>query len=145
MSQAAAGRQARGCRTGGVDRHRRHPVGRDLPGERAPVARLLAFPGHQHHPVLAIAPAESLGAIGQSQALGAVIGQSRRARRKVDVNVTASTTAQVGSYYDPATERGMAWDDPDLRISWPIDQPIVSDRGRHHPTLAEIAAELPAW
>jgi dTDP-4-dehydrorhamnose 3,5-epimerase len=52
---------------------------------------------------------------------------------------------KVGSYYDPTTERGIAWDDPDLRIPWPIDQPIVSERDRHHPTLAEIAEELPAW
>ena len=32
---------------------------------------------------------------------------------------------KVGSYYDPATERGIAWDDPALGIPWPIDQPIV--------------------
>jgi dTDP-4-dehydrorhamnose 3,5-epimerase len=52
---------------------------------------------------------------------------------------------KVGSYYDPTTERGIAWDDPDLRIPWPIDEPIVSERDRHHPTLAEIAEELPPW
>lgn len=52
---------------------------------------------------------------------------------------------KVGSYYDPATERGIAWDDPDLRIPWPTDQAIVSERDRTHPTLAQIADELPAW
>ena len=52
---------------------------------------------------------------------------------------------KVGSYYDPATERGIAWDDPDLGVPWPTAQPFVSERDRHHPTLAQIKAELPAW
>jgi len=52
---------------------------------------------------------------------------------------------KIGSYYDPATERGIAWDDPDLEIPWPTDQPIVSERDRNNPTLAQIREELPAW
>ena len=52
---------------------------------------------------------------------------------------------KVGSYYDPATERGIAWDDPGLEIPWPTDQPIVSERDRHNPTLAQISDELPDW
>ena len=52
---------------------------------------------------------------------------------------------KIGSYYDPATERGIAWDDPDLGIPWPTDQPIVSERDRNNPTLAQIREELPAW
>jgi dTDP-4-dehydrorhamnose 3,5-epimerase len=52
---------------------------------------------------------------------------------------------KVGSYYDSATERGIAWDDPRLAIPWPTDQPIVSERDRRNPTLAQIAHELPAW
>ena len=52
---------------------------------------------------------------------------------------------KVGSYYDPTTERGIAWDDPDLRVPWPIDEPIVSERDRHNPSLAQVADALPAW
>jgi dTDP-4-dehydrorhamnose 3,5-epimerase len=52
---------------------------------------------------------------------------------------------KVGSYYDPATERGIAWDDPDLGIPWPVDSPIVSERDGRNPTLAQISDELPAW
>ncbi len=52
---------------------------------------------------------------------------------------------KVGSYYDPATERGIAWNDPALGIPWPVDAPIVSERDRQNPTLAEIKADLPAW
>lgn len=52
---------------------------------------------------------------------------------------------KVGSYYDPATERGIAWDDPSLAISWPTDRPIVSERDRQNPALAEIIDQLPTW
>lgn len=51
----------------------------------------------------------------------------------------------VGSHHDPATERGIAWGDPELGIPWPTDQPIVSERDRHNPTLGQIVDELPAW
>ena len=50
---------------------------------------------------------------------------------------------KLSSYYDPATERGIAFDDPQIGIPWPVDEPLVSDRDRANPRLAEIAAELP--
>lgn len=52
---------------------------------------------------------------------------------------------KVGSYYDPATERGVAWDDPDLAIPWPVPQPLVSDRDRTNPPLAAVREDLPDW
>jgi dTDP-4-dehydrorhamnose 3,5-epimerase len=52
---------------------------------------------------------------------------------------------KVGSYYNPATERGIVWDDSALAIPWPAKSPIVSERDRQNPTLAEITAQLPAW
>jgi dTDP-4-dehydrorhamnose 3,5-epimerase len=48
------------------------------------------------------------------------------------------------AYYDPAVERGIAWDDPDVAIRWPAEiDPIVSARDAAAPTLRELAAELP--
>lgn len=47
------------------------------------------------------------------------------------------------STYDPATEAGIAWDDPDVGVEWPVADPLVSDRDREAPTLAEIAETLP--
>jgi len=55
----------------------------------------------------------------------------------------ADVAYKVSSYYDPATERGIAWDDPDIGIPWPTEAPLVSDRDRTNPQLAEIAGELP--
>jgi dTDP-4-dehydrorhamnose 3,5-epimerase len=49
------------------------------------------------------------------------------------------------AYYDPAVERGIAWDDPDVAIDWPLpaDELIVSERDAGAPRLSEIADELP--
>jgi dTDP-4-dehydrorhamnose 3,5-epimerase len=53
-----------------------------------------------------------------------------------------STTAQVEykctEYYDPTDEIGIAYDDEDIGIAWPIDQPLLSDRDRSHQPLARV-------
>lgn len=59
---------------------------------------------------------------------------------------TADVVYKVDSYYDPAAERGIRWDDPALDIPWPVAEPIVSERDRRNPTLAEIREQLPtSW
>ena len=50
----------------------------------------------------------------------------------------------VDAYYDGADEFGIAWDDPDLGISWPTADPILSDRDRSNPSLAQVLADRPA-
>ncbi len=48
------------------------------------------------------------------------------------------------AYYDPAIERGIAWNDPDVAIDWPAEiEPIVSARDAAAPLLRELADELP--
>jgi dTDP-4-dehydrorhamnose 3,5-epimerase len=49
------------------------------------------------------------------------------------------------AYYDPVLERGIAWDDPDLAVEWPLpaDELIISARDAAAPRLAEVAGELP--
>jgi dTDP-4-dehydrorhamnose 3,5-epimerase len=58
-----------------------------------------------------------------------------------DVDVLYKQSA----YFDEAVERGIAWNDPDVAIEWPLplDQLIVSARDSSAPRLAEIADELP--
>ena len=47
--------------------------------------------------------------------------------------------------YQPELETGIAWDDPDLAIAWPIGDPILSPRDRVQPTLAEVKPLLGTW
>ena len=44
----------------------------------------------------------------------------------------------VDSYYDGNDRRAIAWDDPDLKIPWPIKNPVISDRDRNNPKLREL-------
>jgi dTDP-4-dehydrorhamnose 3,5-epimerase len=55
----------------------------------------------------------------------------------------ADVLYKVSSYYDPETESGIAWDDPDVAVEWPISEPQLSERDRTAPKLAEVADSLP--
>jgi dTDP-4-dehydrorhamnose 3,5-epimerase len=55
----------------------------------------------------------------------------------------ADVSYLLTSLYDPATEAGIAWDDPEVGIDWPVSEPLLSDRDRAAPRLAEVADELP--
>jgi dTDP-4-dehydrorhamnose 3,5-epimerase len=47
------------------------------------------------------------------------------------------------SYYDPATEAGFSFADPEVGIEWPDGELIYSERDRDAPRLSEIADSLP--
>lgn len=49
------------------------------------------------------------------------------------------------AYYDPELERGIAWNDPEVGIEWPlpVEELIVSDRDAAAPLLRDVADELP--
>ncbi len=56
----------------------------------------------------------------------------------------ADVVYKCSSYYDPATESEIAYDDPELAIAWPTEvEPIVSERDANAPRLADVAAALP--
>lgn len=42
------------------------------------------------------------------------------------------------NYYDPAAERGITWNDPDIGIKWPAGEVIVSDKDAQYPSLKEM-------
>lgn len=44
----------------------------------------------------------------------------------------------VSEYYQKGSEQGIAWDDPDLNIPWPVKNPIISERDRNNPTLRDL-------
>ena len=47
---------------------------------------------------------------------------------------------KVTDYWSPDVDRGLAWDDPDLAIEWPVisEKVILSDKDRAQPTLADL-------
>ena len=49
------------------------------------------------------------------------------------------------AYYDPQLERGIAWNDPDVGIEWPLpeNELVISARDAAAPPLRELADELP--
>ena len=44
----------------------------------------------------------------------------------------------VDEYWDDAKAQGIAWDDPDLNIDWPIEKPIISERDKKNPTMRKL-------
>lgn len=47
----------------------------------------------------------------------------------------------VDEYWDDKKAKGIAWDDPDLKIAWPVKNPVISERDKKNPTLREIFPE----
>ena len=41
--------------------------------------------------------------------------------------------------YEPKADRGIAFDDPEIGIEWPmsVDHLVMSDKDKAHPSLAE--------
>jgi dTDP-4-dehydrorhamnose 3,5-epimerase len=50
---------------------------------------------------------------------------------------------KVDHYYSPEHDRGIIWNDPEIGIDWPTDNPILSEKDANHPRLkdAEINFE----
>jgi dTDP-4-dehydrorhamnose 3,5-epimerase len=55
----------------------------------------------------------------------------------------ADVTYLVSSLYDPLTEAGIAWDDPEVGVDWQVEDPLLSERDKSAPKLSEVAETLP--
>lgn len=56
----------------------------------------------------------------------------------------ADVAYKTSAYYDPQSEGGFAFDDPEVAIRWPSElELIASERDRSAPRLAELAPTLP--
>ncbi len=55
---------------------------------------------------------------------------------------TAHVLYKCTELYDPKDEIGIAWNDPEIRIEWPVEEPLLSAKDLAAPKLAEIVQEL---
>lgn len=44
-------------------------------------------------------------------------------------------------YYRPSDEGGIAWDDPDLSIAWPVEAPVLSEKDQGLPRLKDLGPD----
>lgn len=45
---------------------------------------------------------------------------------------------QMSEFYQPELARGLRWNDPQVGIRWPLANPVLSERDRHLPLLADL-------
>jgi dTDP-4-dehydrorhamnose 3,5-epimerase len=57
----------------------------------------------------------------------------------------ADVVYKVDGLYNPKTDGGIRWDDPDLMITWPVKDPIVSEKDARLPSFAEYRKNPPRW
>lgn len=58
---------------------------------------------------------------------------------------TASVSYKVDNTYAPEHEGGLLWNDPQLDIPWPIDEPILSEKDKERPTWEKLVKEEPLF
>ena len=54
----------------------------------------------------------------------------------------ADVEYKCSDFYDPEGEMGVAWNDPDIGIPWPIEDPQLSDKDAAAPRLCDVDPEL---
>lgn len=48
---------------------------------------------------------------------------------------------KCSNYYDPSSEFGVLWSDPDIAIQWPGNQPVLAAKDAAYPLLKNIESE----
>jgi len=48
---------------------------------------------------------------------------------------------KCSDFFAPDDEGGVLWSDPDIGIDWPIEDPIISEKDKQYPCLAEIGPD----
>ena len=57
----------------------------------------------------------------------------------------ADVCYKVDAPYDQSLDVTIAWNDPALGITWPLGNPVLSERDRNAPPLSAVRELLPEW
>ena len=57
----------------------------------------------------------------------------------------ADVLYKVDSEYNPSTENGILWSDPDLAIEWPLAAPSLSQRDSSLPSFQDYRSQPLDW
>ena len=55
---------------------------------------------------------------------------------------TALFAYKCTEVYQPQSEYGVSWQDPDLGIQWPIEKPLLSEKDLNYPRLKDIGVGI---
>jgi dTDP-4-dehydrorhamnose 3,5-epimerase len=51
---------------------------------------------------------------------------------------------KVDNYYSKENERGIIWDDSELKIVWPVKNPVLSDKDLKNLTFKQFKEQIKA-
>ena len=57
----------------------------------------------------------------------------------------AQVEYKVTDFYDPTDELGLFWNDPEVGVQWPLQEPLLSAKDGSAPRLREIMDQLPRY
>ena len=57
----------------------------------------------------------------------------------------ADVCYRMDARHEPGLDLAVAWNDPDLAIPWPLGDPVLSERDRNAPALADVRPHLGEW
>lgn len=53
------------------------------------------------------------------------------------VSETAEVMYKCTEEYSPENDRGILWNDPDINVAWPLQNPLLSGKDKVHPLLTD--------
>jgi dTDP-4-dehydrorhamnose 3,5-epimerase len=54
----------------------------------------------------------------------------------------ADVVYKVSALYDPKTELSIRWDDPEIGVTWPVAEPVLSERDQRAESFADFARRV---
>jgi dTDP-4-dehydrorhamnose 3,5-epimerase len=57
----------------------------------------------------------------------------------------AVVSYRVTSYFDPTGDSSILWNDPEIGISWPVAEPILSEKDLRAPRLSSLDPAKLQW